>query len=195
MAKLQPKLGVRYTNGKGVPRDYVQAVEWYRKAAEQGFTTAQFNLASMYQSGQGVPKDLGQAVVWYRKAAAQGYANAQSNLGFMYQNGLGVEKDSGQAVAWYSKAAEQGLATAQINLGLMYYSGRGVPKNRVAAYALLDLSAAKDAIAQGASAIDRTVVAKAMTPQEIEAAQHLSRDMSKPKNLQRALDQFIKQGH
>jgi TPR repeat protein len=33
-----------YANGQGVPQDYGEAIRWYRKAAEQGFADAQFNL-------------------------------------------------------------------------------------------------------------------------------------------------------
>jgi TPR repeat protein len=35
-----------YDNGQGVPQDYATAVRWYRKAAEQGYAKAQFNLGS-----------------------------------------------------------------------------------------------------------------------------------------------------
>jgi len=34
-------LGVCYKDGEGVKQDYSQAVEWYRKAAEQGHDDAQ----------------------------------------------------------------------------------------------------------------------------------------------------------
>jgi len=41
-------LGLLYNKGWGVPRDYVQAVRWYRRAADQGNADAQYNLG---QSG------------------------------------------------------------------------------------------------------------------------------------------------
>jgi TPR repeat protein len=31
-------LGLMYDNGRGVPKDYAEAVRWYSKAAEQGET-------------------------------------------------------------------------------------------------------------------------------------------------------------
>lgn len=34
-AAAQFNLGVMYENGQGVRQDYVQAVQWYRKASEQ----------------------------------------------------------------------------------------------------------------------------------------------------------------
>ena len=73
-----------YLHGQGVRQDYAQAVKWYRKAAEQGFAEAQYNLGVRYDQGQGVPQDYAEAVKWYRKAAEQGDAEAQLNLGVMY---------------------------------------------------------------------------------------------------------------
>ena len=43
-AQAQYDLGVAYADGKGVPKDEVEAVKWYRKAAEQGDASAQNNL-------------------------------------------------------------------------------------------------------------------------------------------------------
>lgn len=111
------------------------ALEQYRKASDQNYALAQFNLASMYASGQGVPQDYQQAVAWYRKAAEQGLSAAQWGLGSMYEYGQGVTQDYRQAVAWYRKAAEQGFAMAQYNLGNMYLNGFGVPKNETEAFA------------------------------------------------------------
>jgi hypothetical protein len=92
---------------------YVQAVQWYRKAAEQGHAGAQYSLGRMYDLGWGVAEDNVQAGEWYRKAAEQGHAGAQYNLGIMYDHGWGVAKDNDQAVQWYRRAAKQGYAMAQ----------------------------------------------------------------------------------
>ena len=62
-----------YDNGRGVRQDYVEAVQWYRKAAEQGHAQAQDNLGEAYEEGLGVHQDDAQAVQWYRKAAEQGH--------------------------------------------------------------------------------------------------------------------------
>jgi len=94
-------------------KDYGKAVEWYRKAAEQGHALGQTNLGLMYGNGHGVAQDYGKAVEWYRKAAEQGHALGQTNLGLMYGNGHGVAQDYGKAVEWYRKAAEQGHALGQ----------------------------------------------------------------------------------
>ena len=70
----------KYRDGTGVPQDDVEAVKWYRKAAEQG-NAGPDQPRLMYADGKGVPKDDAEAVKWYRKAAEQGDASAQSNLG------------------------------------------------------------------------------------------------------------------
>lgn len=43
-AEAQYNLGLCYARGDGVPRDFAEAVKWYRKAAEQNHTGAQYNL-------------------------------------------------------------------------------------------------------------------------------------------------------
>jgi len=47
LANAQCNLGLRYDNGQGVKQDYTEAARWYRKAAEQGYALAQFNLGNM----------------------------------------------------------------------------------------------------------------------------------------------------
>ena len=59
-----------YDNGQGVTQDYAEALQWYRKAAEQGVADAQYNLVSMYYDGQGVTQDYVQAYIWLNIAAS-----------------------------------------------------------------------------------------------------------------------------
>ena len=71
-ALAQFNLGGMYNYGKGVPKDAVQAVFWYRKSAEKGNASAQSNLGASYYKGEGVPKDLVVSYMWRNLAAAQG---------------------------------------------------------------------------------------------------------------------------
>ena len=133
-AESRDELGAGFDSGPSpAPKDYVEAVERYRKAAEQNDAQSQYNLGRCYIFGQGVAKDEAEAVKWYRKAADQNYARAQTALGYCYARGEGVTKDFREAVKWYRKAAEQNFAPAQNNLGLAYANGRGVAKNEVEA--------------------------------------------------------------
>ena len=105
-------LGFLYRKGWDVPLDYVQAVQWFRRAAEQGYADAQSYLGWMYKTGRGVPQDDAQAVQWYRQAAEQGYARGQHNLGDMYRDGTGVRKDIVAAYMWFNLAASNGYKKA-----------------------------------------------------------------------------------
>mgnify|MGYP001440917094 CR=1 FL=1 len=78
MAEAQLNLGEKYNNGDGVPQDYVEAVRWYRLAAEQGYANAQYNVGIMYADGDGVAEDNVLAYMWYNLAAAQGQQLAVS---------------------------------------------------------------------------------------------------------------------
>jgi len=129
-AHAQNKLAEMYAFGRGgVVYDNVEAVKWYRKAAEQGLAEAAYMVGVMYREGNGVGEDDAQAVLWFRKAAEQGYASAQSDLGVMYRDGKGVAKDDAQALLWFHKAAEQGEVSGQNNLAAMYVCGCGVAQD------------------------------------------------------------------
>ena len=75
------KLGEDYYYGEnGKQKDYVKAVEWFRKAAEQGDADAQCKLGYCYFYGDGVAKNYTEASKWYHKAAEQGDADAKARL-------------------------------------------------------------------------------------------------------------------
>ena len=65
-----------YFQGLGVAADLEAAENWYRRAAEQGHSPAQYNLGVMYYNGDGVPQDYVLAHVWANLAAAHGHENA-----------------------------------------------------------------------------------------------------------------------
>jgi uncharacterized protein len=133
-AEAQYVLGTAFTFGNlGVAKNQVEAVKWYRKAAEQNHADAQYNLSVSYSKGAGVAKNKIEAVKWCRKAAEQNLAMAQAVLGSDYFFGEGVTKDEVEAVKWFRRAAEQNHAEAQYNLGTSYYKGDGVAKNRAEA--------------------------------------------------------------
>ena len=95
-----------------MPRDFAEAANWYRRAAEHGDAAGQYSLAVMYLIGSGVPKDDAEALKWYRESAAQGYALAMFHLGMRYKKGQGVTADPAEAGKWLSLAAARGIAEA-----------------------------------------------------------------------------------
>ena len=71
-AKSQYTLGVRYTAGKDVPKDYDMARQWFEKAAAQNYAKAQFNLGLMYIRGDGVEQNEAIAKDWFKRACDNG---------------------------------------------------------------------------------------------------------------------------
>jgi TPR repeat protein len=61
-----------YAEGEGVAEDSVEAVRWYRMAAERGFPKVQRVFGWMYEKGKGVAKDPAEAIRWCRMAAERG---------------------------------------------------------------------------------------------------------------------------
>lgn len=76
----QNRLGIAYLKGDGVKRDAAKAVEWFKKAAEQGNRNAQRNLGVAYLKGVGIAKDQVKAAEWLTKAAEQGDKDAQREV-------------------------------------------------------------------------------------------------------------------
>jgi len=142
-----------------------------RRLAERGDAVAQNNLGALYDSGLGVAQDHAEAARWFRKAADQGSAVAQNNLAILFDDGKGVAQDRAKAAIWYRKAADQGLAAAQFELGIAYAKGQGVPKDDVQAHLWFDLAAARG---DADAARNRDVVARRMTPEQINQAKALA---------------------
>ena len=69
-----------YSKGRGVGRDYDEALRLYRLAADQGDADAQCSLGVMYDFGRGVERSATKARYWYGLAADQGNTHAQDAL-------------------------------------------------------------------------------------------------------------------
>lgn len=82
----QSDLGSLYEDGLVLPRDYGEAVYWYRTAAEKGYPGAQTNLGIMYARGRGVSSSRRTAIEWFQRAAKQGDTVARRNLEAMGVN-------------------------------------------------------------------------------------------------------------
>ena len=122
-------LGWCYERGHGVPQDWKQAVEWYRRAAQAGNTVAMGNLGWCYEKGKGVEKDPEAAVSWYRQGAERGSVRSMYELGRCCQGGIGVAEDLKQALIWFHKSAEVGDADSLGLLGWSYEYGIGTEQD------------------------------------------------------------------
>lgn len=106
-----------------------EAIEWYRKSANQNYSAAQYILGRLHSKGEGVVQDDVESTVWYRKAAEQGHIYGEYYLGIAYSKGKGLPQNSVEAAIWFLKAAEQGDDDAQAALGWAYHRGEGVPQD------------------------------------------------------------------
>ena len=119
-AKSQLLYGSLYEDGKGgLEQNYKEAVFWYKKAADQGYAQAQYNLGLLYEDGRGIDQDYYEASQWYKRASNNGFSEAQNNLGVLYITGRGVIKDRNRAELMFRRASEQGNANAERNLKML----------------------------------------------------------------------------
>jgi len=126
----QHKLGMTYLAGlKEIPRNPAKAIEWLRKAADQGHIAAALQLGWAYWKGANIPNDMNQATMWLRLAAEGGEPTAQHTLGEIYFSGRDVPQDYAEAAKWYALSAAQGDGESNYKLGIMYRDGLGVPQD------------------------------------------------------------------
>ena len=57
----------------GVVQSYKLAAQWYRKAAQQGHTSAQYNMAVLHLQGEGVERDPVEAYAWLLHSSSVGH--------------------------------------------------------------------------------------------------------------------------
>jgi hypothetical protein len=108
----QNQLGWAYESGQGRPKDYDEALRWYRRTADAGNVYGIFKIAWFADHGWGGPIDSETATAWYRKAALRGYSYAQNNLGVQLRDGKGVAADPVEALMWFELAAKSGYQLA-----------------------------------------------------------------------------------
>ena len=102
-------------------QDYGLAVEWYRKAAAQGFAKAITNLGVMYENGFGVEADEQEAMRLYRLGGQQEAGSSDAALdqiGFAFDG-----RAANQMPAAYLPAAERGDTEAQATLASLLLIG------------------------------------------------------------------------
>ncbi len=141
----QYNLSVYYLNYNP---DKQKSMFWLTQSAEQGYATAQYNLAVELWKSQNLEqalywaekakqnqfpmaddilgliyigkKEYGLARTYLEQSAQLGNGNSMYNLGLLYQNGTGVKQDLETALSWYQKAADNGSVAAYVNLGVLY---------------------------------------------------------------------------
>lgn len=133
--------GGKYLVGNGVPRDPMQALYWYKKAADKGNAEAQNEVGYFYNTGLGVQRDPVEAAKWFTRAAGGGSQQGKLNLAVMYLEGIGVRHDVKFGIELLEQLAQKGNARAEDYLGVMYFHGYGVPEDHAIAEKWFEKSA------------------------------------------------------
>jgi hypothetical protein len=116
-------VGLAYYYGWGTPVDHSEAARWFRRAAEQGFSPAEFAYALSCANGDGVSRNLSEAATWYARAAKHGHSASMNNLAIQYEDGRGVARDYSRARQLYQQAVSAGYTPAATNLARLLISG------------------------------------------------------------------------
>ncbi len=67
-ADARYEAGLAYFNGDGVRKSHKKAAKWFKLAATQCVTEAQYLLADCYCKGDGGFRNASEAVYWYNRA-------------------------------------------------------------------------------------------------------------------------------
>lgn len=79
-AKALYMVGILYEKGQGISTDLVEAANWFRKAADKGYSSAQYRLGRLYERGLGVEQNRDEALAWYNKSSRNGNIDAKQAL-------------------------------------------------------------------------------------------------------------------
>jgi TPR repeat protein/uncharacterized protein (UPF0335 family) len=104
------------------------ALDLFRRGAQQGHPLAMYNLALHYRDGVGLLRDDGQASEWFARAAGAGLVSAMVEYGRMLDRGSGQpdsKPNRRRAIEWLQRAADSGSLRAMYYLGRIYDHGQG----------------------------------------------------------------------
>ncbi|MFZ1131417.1 MAG: tetratricopeptide repeat protein [Terriglobales bacterium] len=167
----QIALAYYYETGTFVAKDPGQALELYRKAAQQGDPLAGWLAGRLYLLGIGGVADRDAAQKWLKIAASQNNA-----YGAYYLGRLMADRDYTKAPALYKIAADQGLPQAQYYYAKALKDGRGIAQDRFTAYIWYTIAADAGYNAAGAD-LGELSNGGYLTTDQIEAARAKARDL------------------
>jgi TPR repeat protein len=111
--------GLMLTSPGAAFQDFDEAVQCFRKAADQGHPGAQLQFGVLCEMGQGVPQDFDKAMLWYCRALEKKEPHASCHIARLYLVGKGVTQNLDEAARLYLVEAKGDCVYAQFMLGLI----------------------------------------------------------------------------
>jgi uncharacterized protein len=157
--------------GRPAKRDEQQALIWYRRAAQQGDSSAACNIAQMYADR----RNQRRAFFWYQRAAAMNDGDALVEVGDPYYEGNGVLRDPLSALRCVPKAlqsgnghiSQAGRQLAMFWIGRAYHEGCGTRKSNTKALVWLSKANVDEDIPEA-----RRLISKIKQNSELAANRH-----------------------
>lgn len=154
-AAAEYTLGYRLGVSKN-PADNAKAVDWYRKAAAQGNTDAEWALGTVYVFGDpsiGIPQDVPTGLRWMRKSLSDGSADNMAVYGDILAitgSRTGNEQAMREGVEWIRRGATGGSVRGMNILGSFLLTGMMdmPPDRKTAEYWLLKSAKLGSALSQ-----------------------------------------------
>ena len=97
------ELGLEYEKSK----DYINAYDCYKKAADSGHIKASTNAAYLTLFGRGTPQNTEDAIALLTHASNEGHSRATLNLACIYELGKFVKMDLYEALRLYEIVAKR----------------------------------------------------------------------------------------
>ncbi|KAK2502733.1 hypothetical protein MC885_005160 [Smutsia gigantea] len=116
--------------------DYAAAFSYFQKAADRGYSKAQYNVGLCHERGRGTSRDLSKAAFYYQLAASQGHSLAQYRYARCLLQDSASLRNPGQqrAVSMLKQAADSGLREAQAFLGVLFTKEPYLDEQRAVKY-------------------------------------------------------------
>ncbi|XP_062044913.1 death ligand signal enhancer [Lepus europaeus] len=116
--------------------DDAAAFSYFQKAADRGYSKAQYNVGLCHERGRGTPRDLSKAVLYYQLAASQGHGLAQYRCARCLLQGSTSSWDAERqrAMSMLEQAADSGLREAQAFLGVLFTKEPHLDEQRAVKY-------------------------------------------------------------
>jgi len=144
--QAQALLAHLYSQGLGVPQNFVLAAELNSAAAAHGNPRAQNALGKAYIQGLGVASEVERGLDLLEQAAQTSRAEYQADLAVALEAHSDRVAEAGEL---YRLASEQGHIPSMTSLGVLYMEGRGVERDALRAMSLFSQAAEQgDARAQ-----------------------------------------------